>query len=93
MNRGHPPQSLPNPEKSPPRTHLRRIGTRLASSVASSKFGRRISGRPNQFFQRDRTMSAISKDQAKRDEETLALFLVFFNLMLLGVFVVICFAR
>lgn len=38
-------------------------------------------------------MSAISKDQTKRDEETLAAFLIFFNLALLGAFLFICFTR
>jgi len=36
-------------------------------------------------------MSAISKDQRQRDEKNLARFLVFFNIALLGLFLVICF--
>jgi hypothetical protein len=36
-------------------------------------------------------MSWISKQQQKRDEESLATFLIFFNLALLGAFLMICF--
>jgi hypothetical protein len=36
-------------------------------------------------------MSGISKDQRKRDEAALATFLLFFNLALLGAFLLICF--
>ena len=37
------------------------------------------------------TMSSISKEQRKRDEETLAIFLVVLNLALLGMFLAVCF--
>ncbi len=36
-------------------------------------------------------MAGISKEQVKRDEETLAAFLVFFNIALLGAFLLVCF--
>ena len=36
-------------------------------------------------------MSGISKQQQKQDEESLAIFLVFFNVALLGAFLMICF--
>jgi hypothetical protein len=38
-------------------------------------------------------MSGISKDQSKRDEETLATFLIFFNIALLGAFLFVCLGR
>jgi hypothetical protein len=37
------------------------------------------------------TMSGISNEQRKRDEETLAIFLVVLNLALLGAFLAVCF--
>lgn len=36
-------------------------------------------------------MSWMSKQQQKQDEESLTLFLIFFNVALLGVFLLICF--
>jgi hypothetical protein len=36
-------------------------------------------------------MTGISKEQQKRDEETLAVFLIFFNIALLGGFLFVCF--
>lgn len=36
-------------------------------------------------------MSGISKEQLKRDEQTLAAFLVYFNVALFGAFLLICF--
>lgn len=36
-------------------------------------------------------MAGISKEQRKRDEESLAVFLIFFNIALLGAFLMICF--
>jgi hypothetical protein len=36
-------------------------------------------------------MSGISKQQEKQDEESLAIFLIFFNVALLGLFLMICF--
>jgi len=36
-------------------------------------------------------MSWITKQQQKQDEESLATFLVFFNVLLLGAFLMICF--
>jgi len=36
-------------------------------------------------------MSWITKQQRKQDEESLAVFLIFFNVTLLGVFLMICF--
>ncbi len=36
-------------------------------------------------------MTVISKEQLKRDEQSLALFLVFFNIALFGAFLLICF--
>ncbi|GEM_PF-1462976 len=36
-------------------------------------------------------MTVISKEQLKRDEQTLALFLVFFNIALFSAFLLICF--
>ncbi len=38
-------------------------------------------------------MSVISKEQLKRDERSLAIFLVFFNIALFGAFLMICFYR
>jgi len=35
-------------------------------------------------------MTVISKEQLKRDEQSLALFLVFFNIALAGAFLLIC---
>jgi D-alanyl-lipoteichoic acid acyltransferase DltB (MBOAT superfamily) len=36
-------------------------------------------------------MAGISKDQKQQDMETLTTFLIFFNLALLGIFLLICF--
>lgn len=36
-------------------------------------------------------MSVISKEQLKRDERSLVIFLTMFNLALVGVFLLICF--
>lgn len=38
-------------------------------------------------------MSVINDDQRRRDERALATFLVFFDLSLLGLFLLVCFSR
>ena len=42
------------------------------------------------FFREVFTMSAISNEQRKRDEESVAAFLIFFNMALFGAFLVVC---
>ena len=38
-------------------------------------------------------MSVINEEQRKRDEQALATFLIFFDLSLLGLFLLVCFFR
>lgn len=38
-------------------------------------------------------MSVISKEQLKRDERSLVIFLILFNLALVGAFLLICFRQ